>query len=200
MLSAPLVVPPATPWSRSLRVKNQKQGAVVAIFADGQRIGGALASSPDIFVPLDPGFQLQAGQELTASQEKGGEKSGPAAKASAVKVLKAPTYSMLGKILSHAPLAECGTCVWLQGVVPGADVTVTIGTAPPLTVTAEWTAVHVDVTLLSPTKPVVVRQAHKPVIGPTVIGPDVSFPKVLPKGERALLPAPKVEQPLLCER
>jgi hypothetical protein len=56
MLSAPVVVPPVTPWSKSLRVKNQLRDAVVSIFADGKRIGGAFATSPDMFVPLDPGF------------------------------------------------------------------------------------------------------------------------------------------------
>src|SRR5262245_20554817 len=96
MLIAPTVVPPITPWSRSLRVKNQSSGAVVSIFADGQRIGGALASSPDIFVPVDAGFQLQPGQKLTASQEKDEDHSFETAKTSAVTVLKEPNPSLLG--------------------------------------------------------------------------------------------------------
>ena len=164
MLSAPVVAP----WSKSLRVKNQLRDAVVSIFADGQRVGGAFATSPDMFVPLDPGFVLQPGQKVTASQEKDGDKSVPTAESSAVKVLKEPSLSLLGKILSRAPLSECGTCLWLEGVVPGADVTVMIGAASPVTVTAEWTGVHVDVPQLSPAEAVVVRQGRGAVVGPNV--------------------------------
>jgi Domain of unknown function (DUF4185) len=196
MLTAPVIVPPVTPWSQSLRVKNQSRGAVVSIFADGQRIGGALASLPDMFVPLDPGFVLQPGQKVTASQEKDGEHSVPAAQSSTVTVLKEPSSSLLGKIFSRAPLSECGTCLWLEGVVPGADITVIIGTASPVTVTAEWTAVHVDVPPLSPAETVVVRQSRG-----AVVGPNVTLPPVLPKPQGLLLPAPKVQEPLyLCDR
>lgn len=196
MLLAPTVVPPITPWSRSICVKGHHSGAVVSIFADDQQIGSALASGPEIFVPLDPGFAIKAGQKITAHQELGGEKSGAAAKTSAVTVLNAPTPAMLAKIFSRAPLSACATCLWLEGVVPGADVTVTVGSAPPITVAAEWTAVHVDIPKLSTNDVVVVRQGRGSVIGPTV-----ALPPALPQPDGLAVPPPSLTEPLYaCER
>ncbi|MEZ4768937.1 MAG: DUF4185 domain-containing protein [Caldilineales bacterium] len=196
MLVAPTVIPPVTPWSPSIRVKGQLSGAVVAVYADGQRVGGALAASGDIFVPLDPGFVLQPGQRITASQEKDGDKSGDTAPASAVTVLNDPSPQMLGMTFSRAPLLACGTCLWLEGVVPGADVSVTVGAAPPVTVSAEWTAVHVDVARLSPTETVAVRQRRGPVVGPVT-----TLPAPKPQPENAIIPPPKVTEPLYqCDR
>lgn len=191
MLVAPTVVPPVTPWSRSLRVKNQLRGAAVSIFADGVRVGGAAATSPDMFVPLDPGVVLQPGQKITASQETGDDHSAETAASSAVTVLIEPNGAQLGKIFSRASLSACGTCLWLEGVVPGADVTVLIGSDPVITVKAEWTAVHVDVPRL--VDPVFVRQSHD-----TTVGPDVRLPPVLPESEGQSIPAPRVQEPLYC--
>lgn len=196
MLVAPTVIPPITPWSRSIRLKGQLTGAVVAVFADGQRVGGALAASSDIFVPLDPGFVLQPGQKITASQEKDGDKSGETSKASAVTVLNKPQPQTLATIFSRAPLSECGTCLWLEGVVPGADVTVTVGAAPPINVPSEWTAVHVDVPKLTTTESVAVRQGRGAVAGPVV-----TLPRPAPQAPHVVIPPPKVTEPLYaCDR
>jgi hypothetical protein len=196
MLLAPTVIPPITPWSRSIRIKGQHTGAVVSIFADGQRIGGALASGPDMFVPLDPGFAITPGQKIGAAQELGGVKSLGTAKTADVTVLNAPTPAMLGKIFSRAPLSACATCLWLEGIVPGADVTVIVGGGTPITVAAEWTAVHVDVPTLAPGEVVVVRQGRG-----AVIGPNVSLPPALPQPDGLTVPPPRITEPLYeCER
>src|SRR4051794_7347064 len=123
MLLAPTVVPPITPWSRSIRVKGQHSGASVTVFADGQQVGAAPAGSGDAFVPLDAGVVLKAGQRITAVQQVNGKKSGSTSKASAPVVLNTPTPATLGKVFSRAPLSACATCLWIEGIVPGADVT-----------------------------------------------------------------------------
>ena len=85
---APTVVPPITPWSKSIKVRGQHSGAAVSIFADGQQVGSTAAAGPEIFVPLDAGVTLQPGQKITAAQEFAGETSVATAKTSAVTVLK----------------------------------------------------------------------------------------------------------------
>jgi hypothetical protein len=191
MLLAPTVVPPITPWSRSIRVKGQRTGAEVTLFADDTRVGAATVVSPDAFVPLDPGVVLKAGQKVTASQALFGDTNGKTAKTSAPAVLNAPTVATLGKMFSRAPLTACATCVWLEGIVPGADVTVTPGGNPPITVTAEWTAIHVDIPKLANDEVVVVSQSHG-----AVIGPPVSLPPALALPDRATIDPPHVPEPL----
>jgi hypothetical protein len=196
MLLAPTVVPPITSWSRSIRVKGQHTGATVIIFADEVRVGSVVAPSPDAFVPLDAGVALRSGQRVTAVQQRDGGTSGATAKASAPTVLNDPSPTTLGKIFSRSPLSTCATCLWLEGVVPGAGVTVAIGSQPPFTVLAEWTAVHVDVSLLATGEVVVVRQGRGAVFGPAV-----TFPPVLPLPEGLAIAPPRVVEPLLaCDR
>jgi hypothetical protein len=192
---APTVVPPITPWSKSIKVRGQHSGAVVSIFADGQQVGSKTAGGPEVFVPLDAGVTLQPGQQITAAQTIAGETSVATAKTSAVTVLKAPTPAMLGKIFSRAPLSACATCLWLEGVVPGADVTVTVG-GSTFTVAAEWTAVHADLPKLAPNEVVVVRQSRG-----SGVGPNVNLPPALPQPEADTVLPPHVVEPLYqCAR
>jgi hypothetical protein len=186
MLLSPTVVPPITPWSRSIRVTGQYTGASVTVFADDRRVGAAIADSGDAFVPLDPGVVLNAGQQITAVQRVDSETSGQTAETSAPTVLNAPKAATLGRIFSRAPISACATCLWLEGIVPGADVTVTAGGNPPVTLVAEWTAVHVDVPKLAVGEVVVVSQAHG-----AVVGPPVSLPPALAVPTGGTIAAPR---------
>ena len=196
MLLAPTVIAPITPWSRSIRVKGQHTDANVTVFADDQPVGRARATSPDTFVPLDQGVLLNPGQKITAAQQVGSETSPKTPKTSAITVLNEPTPAVLGKVFSRASLSKCATCLWLDGVVPGADVTVTVSGAPAITVASEWTAVHVDVPRLNEGDAVVVRQARG-----TVVGPNVTLPPALPQPDALPIAPPQIAEPLFaCER
>jgi len=196
MLCAPSIVAPATPWTRKVRVKNQLAGATVSVSADGSEVGRAQLDGPDGFVALNSGVTLSPGQQLSARQELNGEKSVSTPPSSTVVVLNAPTATVLGGIHSRAPLYQCGRCLWIEGIVPGADVEVDDGLVQ--TLSADWTAVHADVSPLGDTQ-VSVRQRSG-----SVIGPWTNLSKPLRQkdevGQQQIF-APSVEPPLhACQR
>ena len=145
MLCAPVVVPPVTPWTRKVRVRGQLSGAIVIVFANGIEVGRGQVAGPDGFVDLDPGFSLSPGDRVTARQELDGDHSVSTPPTSAAIVLTTPSAAALAKLFSRSPLYQCGKGLWLEGIVPGAEVTVAVAAYPPVTVHADWTAVHVDV-------------------------------------------------------
>jgi hypothetical protein len=106
MLLAPLVVPPLTPWTRKVRVRNQRTGATVSIFEGGVKVGSGQVGGPDAFVELDAGHALTAGRLVTATQELGGDHSVQTPASSAVPVLNDPTSQLLAQIFSRAALLE----------------------------------------------------------------------------------------------
>jgi hypothetical protein len=197
MLCAPSVVPPLTPWTRRVRVRNARSGATVSVLADGVEVGRDQVDTPDGFVSLDSGQTLAPGQRVSARQEFGGETSVPPPATSAVIVLKIPSLAALGKIFSRAPLYECSRCLWLEGIVPGAQVQVDDGAVQ--TVTAEWTGVHVDVGPVGTTL-IRVRQGLGAVQGPWVTLPAALEQKDGAGGQQRVF-APGVELPLYaCQR
>jgi hypothetical protein len=191
MLVAPTVTPPVTPWSRSLRCKGQHPGATVTVLADGKPVGSAFASSGDELIPLDAGVVLQPAQRVSASQTFGAVTSGPTAETGKVPVLKEPTPAMLAKLYSPAPLVQCGTCLWLAGVVAGADVTVSRPPDPPVRVVADYAGVHIDIGRITASETVTVSQARG-----LVTSGAVSLPPALRKPDVAPVPAPVVREPL----
>ena len=62
MLSAPFVVGPITPCSRSVLVRGQLPGAFVTIFANNVLVGSAAVGTPEALVPLLPGVALLDGR------------------------------------------------------------------------------------------------------------------------------------------
>jgi hypothetical protein len=196
MLTAPLVVPPVTPWTRHVRVQGQRTGSTVEILVDGQLSGTGIATGPDALIPLDAAVTLAPGQTIAARQRRGTDVSVATPASSLVPVLAEPTPELLAGLYSRAPLRECATCLWLDGVVPGAEVTVSVEQLPPVTVTAQWGAVHVDVQLLGANALVKVRQGR----GGTV-GPDIVLPPPAAQPHQHEIPAPKIVEPLcVCDR
>jgi hypothetical protein len=192
MLTAPLVVPPLTPWTREVLVRGQRTGSNVEILVDGSVYGSAVADGPEAFIPLDPARSLAAGQTVAARQRHGGDVSVSTPESARVHVLADPTPEMLGGIFAPYGLLECATCLWLEGVVPGAEVTVSIALLPPVTVSARWAVVHVDIPLLGANAVVRVRQGRG-----AVVGPDLTLPPPLPQTHGHPIPAPKLAR-LLC--
>ncbi len=197
MLSAPVVQWPVSPCSRKLRVSNALTGATVRLYEDGREVGKGTADRPDAFIPLDPAVTLTPGRWITARQERDGDSSPATPKAAAALVAPVPTTAMLGQIFSRTPLLKCGTCLWLEGIVPGATVRLQQGNDPPITVVSDWAAVAINVSSLSPSEPLHVSQS---ACGLT--GPPISLPAPLEWGnEQHKIDAPSIEVPLFpCQR
>ena len=101
-------------WQRSR--PNQLTGSIVTVFANGAVVATGTATWSDQTFPLTG--SLAAGQMVTATQTVGLDTS--IASPEAVEVQTKPP--MIGSVgfLSH--LNQCGECVWLEGLVPGAKV------------------------------------------------------------------------------
>ena len=115
-LLPPRVIGPLSECSGSVRVQCQLSGSTVTIFANGAVVGSGTASWSDQTFPLTA--SLTAGQQVTAMQSVGLDTSPPSPEAVEVQA-KPPVIGTVG-FRSH--LNQCGECVWLEGLVPGAKV------------------------------------------------------------------------------
>ena len=115
-LLPPRVIGPLSECSGSVRVQCQLSGSTVTIFANGAVVGSGTASWSDQTFPLTA--PLTAGQQVTAMQSVGLDTSPPSPEAVEVQA-KPPVIGTVG-FRSH--LNQCGECVWLEGLVPGAKV------------------------------------------------------------------------------
>lgn len=122
-LLPPRVIGPLSECSTSVRVQGQLTGSTITVFADGASVGSGTAAWSDQTFPL--GAALAAGQQITATQSLGLDTS-IASPQSVVVQAKPPVIGGVG-FRSH--LNQCGTCVWLEGLVPGATVELRDGTA-----------------------------------------------------------------------
>ncbi|MPZ34713.1 MAG: DUF1326 domain-containing protein [Rhodospirillales bacterium] len=115
-LLPPRVIGPLSECSTRVRVQAQLTGSTVTVFADGAPVASGVATWSDQTFLLTT--SLLPGQNVTATQTVGMETS--AASPEAVQVqAKPPTIGPVG-FRSH--LNQCGECVWLEGLVPGAKV------------------------------------------------------------------------------
>ncbi len=122
-LLSPRVVGPLSACSGRVRVQGQLTGSTVTIFAGGAVVASGLATWPDqTFTLTSP---LGAGQDVTATQTVGVETSPRSPET--VQVQAAPPVVGGVGFLSH--LNQCGECVWLEGLVPGATVALRDGAA-----------------------------------------------------------------------
>lgn len=115
-LLPPRIIGPLSECSGSARVQGQITGSTVTIFANGAVVGTGTASWSDQTFPLT--VPLAAGQQVTATQTVGLDVSPPSPEAVEVQA-KPPVVGAVG-FRSH--LNQCGECVWLEGLVPGAKV------------------------------------------------------------------------------
>src|SRR5687767_406030 len=115
-LLPPRVIGPLSECSGSVRVQGQLTGSTVTIFADGAVVATGVASWSDQTFSLSGA--LGPGQQVTATQTIGLDVS-PASPEAVEVQAKPPVVGMVG-FRSH--LNQCGECVWLEGLVPGAKV------------------------------------------------------------------------------
>src|ERR1035438_10383018 len=121
-LLPPVVVGPLSVCNSSVRVQGQLIDAVVDLFLDGVNVGSGKALWTDQAIPLKTGAKLKAGRNVTAKQTTTGPPSGASA---AVVVQTEP--KVIGSVACETHIYECGQCLWLDGMVPGATVEVTVG-------------------------------------------------------------------------
>ena len=122
-LLPPRVIGPLSECSSRVRVQGHLTGSNVTVYADGVQVGHGMASWPDqTFALTTP---LAAGQQVTSTQTVGMDTSIASPEAVDVQA-KPPVIGPVG-FLSH--LNQCGECVWLEGLVPGATVELLDGTA-----------------------------------------------------------------------
>lgn len=115
-LLPPRVIGPLSECSGRVRVQAMLTGSTVTVLANGAPVASGVASWPDqTFALTTP---LLPGQNVTATQTVGMETSDPSPEPVQVQA-KPPTVGGVG-FRSH--LNQCGECVWLEGLVPGAKV------------------------------------------------------------------------------
>lgn len=122
-LLAPRVIGPLSECSSSIRVQGQVTGATVDIFSNGTHVAGGIATYFDQTFSLSPGVSLTAGANITATQTMGTDVSPPSQEA--VQVQARPTF--VGYVGFKSHLYVCGQCLWLDGLLPGANVEVRVG-------------------------------------------------------------------------
>jgi hypothetical protein len=119
-LLAPEVRGPVSVCSQQVRVRGHIAGARVTVQVDGDDVASKLSHWSDDVVDL--GTSLAPGQQITARQEYDGMESPPSPVA--VVVQAAPASLSALTIATH--LHECGTAVWADGALPGAEITARI--------------------------------------------------------------------------
>ena len=193
-LLPPVVVGPLSECSSRVRVQGQLIGATVDIFANGVHVGGGVATWSDQVFPLSGGATLAPGSNVTATQSLTGSVS-PQSPAPVTVQKKPPT---IGHVGTKTHIYVCGQCVWLDGMVPGATVQVTVGGALRGQGIADDGSSRIG--LSAPTgagDTLVAQQTACGTPGPLTHLP---HPDPLPGHERQLS-APKVEGPLrACQR
>ena len=192
---APTVVGPVSECSSTVRVQGQFTNATVELFVTGQAasIGGGTATWSDQVFPLHAGVTLPPGQTVWARQTLGGQTSPPLGPAvPGVTVQKKPPS--IGTVAFKSHLYQCGTCVWLVGAVPGAEVVVTVGGSfRGSTVSADGNARIGLNQAIGPTDILTVQQTACGTPGPPLNGP---HPDPAPAGPERRLPAPVLPGPL----
>ncbi|MGD0295671.1 MAG: PQQ-binding-like beta-propeller repeat protein [Bryobacteraceae bacterium] len=184
----PVVVGPLSICNSSVRVQGQLIGAVVDLFLDGVNVGSGKASWPDQVFPLKTGATLKAGHNVTATQTTTGPASGTSA---AVVVQTKP--KVIGSVACETHIYECGQCLWLDGMVPGATVEVTVGGVSRGNGTAPDGIARIA--LSKPTGPTETLVAQQTACGSPGTLTTLPPPDLLPGPERQL-PPPTVTGPL----
>jgi hypothetical protein len=192
-LTPPLVVAPLSECSTQARVQNQLIGATVAIFANGAHVGGGVATWSDEVFPLTA--PLIAGHVVTAKQTFGGSTSPATPPADGVIVQKKPP--VVGTVGFSSQLWNCGQCLHLDGMVPGATINVWVGGALAATGSSVDGTVRLGLSVpLSSSKTVSAQQTACGIVGTMTPGPTPS-----PWPREQALPTPTIDTPLKeCER
>ena len=201
-LLSPEVVGPVSVCSSAIRIQNQITGSQVDVYAVSQgqnprHIAAGIAQWSDQVFYLDQSITLNPGESIKAKQTIGTDSS-PLSSDDDVFVQGMPPTVGYVKFKSH--VFECGQCLWLSGMVPGAKVeVVTIGNE------FRGSGIAYDgnarIGLLNPighNEVLVAKQIACGIVGLPTPGPISDFPARL---DNPKLPTPIVESPLrACQR
>jgi hypothetical protein len=130
-LMQPAVVGPLSELSPSIRVKGQLVGATVTVESATRKVAEGIAVSGDQRFTLLAGVKLSRTEALFAVQHIGGEQSEAPLINLRMPVAPAPSTSAdFGLVNVATHLYACGRFVWIDGAIPGADVTLLAGGVP----------------------------------------------------------------------
>jgi hypothetical protein len=197
-LIPPRIVGPLSECSDHVIVRGQVSGAQVEVYAGGDVVASGSASGGSDLFSLTR--SLAAGEVVTARQTVGTTSSSPTPRPQAVEVQAEP--SEIGPVTFRTKLFECGECLFVGGMVPGASLEVradgsTLGTASTYDGDTR-------VGLSRPLQPgddVVGQQEACGRDGAETDAPSVQHPVGDSDVQGRVLPPPDVETPLQeCER
>lgn len=197
-LLPPRVVGPLSECSDRVRVKGQLSGSQVEVYADGTLVAsGSSSGGSDTFTLTQ---SLDAGETVTARQIVGTDQSSPTPDPQAVEVQAEPAE--IGPVKFKTKLFECGECLWLGGLVPGASVDVSADGDVLGSATTYDGRARVNLSRpLQPSDDVIGQQTACGRDGVETDGPPIQHPVGDAETQGRILPAPEVETPLQeCER
>jgi hypothetical protein len=193
-LLPPVVVGPLSECSSSVRVQGQLIGATVDLFSNGAHVGTGTATWTDQSFKLSPGKTLAPGANVTATQSLGGVTS-PQSPSPVTVQKKPPT---IGPVTAKTHIYVCGQCLWLDGMVPGASVEVSVGGAVRGSGIADDGSARIG--LSAPTGAADTLVAQQTACGTPGAPTNLPKPDMLPGNKRQLAP-PTVVGPLrACQR
>ncbi|MGF6870602.1 hypothetical protein [Paraburkholderia sp. MM5477-R1] len=174
-LSPPNIVGALSPLSTSVRLCNQIVNAAVTVYRNGAAICHQPAVAADQIFDFDPGTTLNPDDSITTSQELNGDASGQTPFPTIVQKLIPPFTGH--RFISH--VYQCGTSLFLGGIVPGADIQLSSGAA----VIGQQTSVDggavVKVPSIGVGEIIVANQIVRGVPGPPVSSPPADKPAQL---------------------
>lgn len=196
-LLQPVVAGPLSELSTSVRVRGQLPGATVIVEALGpsrRTVAKGVATSGDQRFPLLGGITLTRGDVLCAVQEAGGDHSDLPSVSQGMPVAAGPASSAdLGPVHIATHLYACGKFVWIDGAVPGADVTLFASGAVLGSGRADEGMARFGLTNAIPPATEVVAHQSAPGLGP---GPDVAQQSdAIPGASGQALPPPVMQPP-----
>ena len=188
-LLPPRVIGPLSACSTGVRVQGQLTGSTVRVLANGAQVAQGVASGPDQVFLLSSGALLVAGQQVSATQTVGAETSIPSPET--VQVQAKPP--VVGPVSFVSNLNQCGRCLWIEGLVPGAQIEVRASGGPVLANGSSYDGVarvHLNPELAAGMT-VEAQQTACGAPGTVTTGPPVDSLR-----EQGTLPTPTVESPL----
>jgi hypothetical protein len=194
-LMQPVVVGPLSELSSSVRVRDQMPGAIITVETGSRTVAKGVATSGDQRFPLTAGITLSRHEVLYAVQHLGGEHSDPPSGNQAMSVAPGPTSSAdFGPVNVATHLYSCGKFVWIDGAVPGAEITLLAGGTTIGIGKADEGVARFGLTSAIPLGSWIVAHQSAPGLAP---GPDVSRASdVIPGHPGELLPPPVMQPPL----
>lgn len=194
-LMQPSIVGPLSELSSSIRVKGQMVGATVTVQSSGRIVARGVATSGDQRFPLLLGVKLSHLDSLFAVQDLSGEQSSAPSVTQRMSVNTGPSkITDLGKVKVVTHLYACGRFAWINGAIPGADITLLAdGTQIGSGVADEGTS-HFGLTAPIPSGSTLIARQSAPTVGS---GPDVIYhADEIPGGRGRPLAAPVIQQPI----